>query len=1069
MEKRDLCSLATAGEDHGEAKERDPNEEVGSISQKSVCYTLYGLREPMDSKPPVHWYRSRIWHPSRGVSILILALLVVSLTVCAITLLYIERQLIAAAGQSLALAAGDIAGKMDLQMRERYSDLQLLVRSRTFQERNVAAMTDYLNWMADAYPVCELIAVLDATGKIIAATDPEVLGLDREHRHWFRSARDFVGVDAVEPKLSEDSDGVMTAMLTAPIKEESGKFLGVITSRISLAILEDSIVQTVVALQTQWGSDVRIEYQFINRAGEVIADSHLRQEGNVNLIRMGLPSAQLFDSVPPGFVEERHLRRQIEVVTGYAMTKGIEEIGAFRWGVLVRVDRDDILAPIRRIVRNISLGGAVVFLPLVSGLLWTITRLDHVRGMTDEERKRAEAAEVKFHKIVELAPDAIVMTDSGGRIVLINRQCERLFGLTADELLGKSIEALVPGDCWDWHRRDCARFTEMPTAKLAGIDCDLTGHRRDGTEFPVQISLSHVDLEEGRLVIAAIRDVTRQKAQELELRSAKEAAEAGTKAKSEFLAMMSHEIRTPMNGIIGMTGLLLDTSLTAEQREYADTVRASGEALLDIINDVLDFSKVEAGKLDLETVDFDLRVLVEDVIMLLAERAHGKGLELACLVQVSVPTAVRGDPGRVRQILTNLVANAIKFTETGEIVVNVRVDDSVCGTGPQHVNIRFDVADTGIGMSPEHCARIFERFTQADSSTSRRYGGTGLGLAICKMLIQLMHGQIGVESVPGQGSTFWFTVPLQRQTPVRTAQVVPLESLRGHRILIVDDQAVNRRILEHQVSIHGILHESVNDGVQALTMMKRFASQGTPFDLAILDLHMPEMDGLELARRIKADPALSRVRLVLLTSLGRRGDVKIAQESGILAYLTKPVRQSQLIECLTFVMATTEQATGRADNHSPLMITRHTLSEAQAQRTPRVLVVEDNPVNQKVAAKMLEKLGCRVDVAANGREAVEGLARIHYSLIFMDCQMPEMDGFEATCLIRQQERAWGHIPIVAMTANVMAEDRARCLATGMDEFLIKPVKSQDLAEVLCRWLPSQKWEANRAAMPTRAA
>lgn len=1023
----------------------------------------------MGSKRPVHWYQSRSWHPLLRASILILALMVGSLTVGAIIVHYIKHQLIAATGHSLALAAGDIAGKMDLQMRERYGDIQMLARSQVFRDRNAAAMAEHLKWVGDTYPVYEWVAALDATGRIIASTNSEDLGLDRGHRHWFRSARDFNGVDAVEPKLSEDSDGVMTAMLTAPIKEESGKFLGVIASRISLAVLEDSIVQTVAALQTQWGSDVRIEYQFINRAGEIIADSQLRQEGDVNLIRMGLPSAQLFDSTPPGFVEELHLRRQVEVVTGYAMTKGIEEIGAFRWGVLVRADRDDILAPIRRIVRNISFGAAVVFLPLLSGLLWTVTRLDHARATADEERKRAGAAEAKFHNIVELAPDAIVMTDADGHIVLSNRQSDRLFGLTADELQGKPVETLVSGDWWKRHRHDCVRFNEMSGVKPAGVNFDLMGRRGDGTEFPAQISFGHVDLENDRLVIAVIRDATRQKAQELELRTAKESAEAGTKAKSEFLATMSHEIRTPMNGIIGMTGLLLDTSLTVEQREYAETIRLSGEALLDIINDILDFSKVEAGKLDLEMVDFDLRVLVEDVVMLLAERAHSKGLDLASMVQASVPTAVRGDPGRLRQILTNLIANAIKFTETGEIVVTVEVDDSVCGTGPRHVNIRFDVVDTGIGMTPDQCARIFERFAQADNSMSRRYGGTGLGLTICKMMTQLMRGQIGVESVPGQGSTFWFTVSLQRQTEVQTAQVVPLKSLRGHRVLIVDDHAVNRRILEQQLDVQGILHESVNNGVQALATMKRFAEQGMPFDLAILDLHMPEMDGLELARRIKAESALSRVRLVLLTSLGRRGDVKSAQEVGILAYLTKPVRQNHLIECLTLVMATAEQGAVCADKQPPRMITRHSLSEAHAQHTPRVLVVEDNLVNQKVAAKMLEKLGYRVDVAANGREAVDGLARIQYSLIFMDCHMPEMDGFEATHLIRQQERVWGHIPIIAMTANAMAEDRSRCLAVGMDDFLSKPVRSQDLAKVLCRWLPSQEGAENGASMHTRAA
>lgn len=1017
----------------------------------------------------MYCYRPTLRSSPQVASILLVALLTASLAVGASTLYYIERQLIAAAGQNLSLAAVDIADKMDLQMRERYGDIRMLVRSRTFQARDVAAMTAYLKWMVEAYPVYDWIAVLDARGRIITATDSDGLGQDRSRRHWFRAARDFDGVDAGEPRVSEDSHGVMAAMLTAPITGKSGEFLGVVTSRISMAVLEDSFVQTAMALQSQWGSEVRIEYQFLNRAGELIADSRLREEGEVNLKRMGLPSAQLFDSAPPGFVEERHLRRPADVVTGYAMTKGIEEIGAFRWGVLVRMDRDDILAPIRRIVRNIGLGGALVFLPLCGVLLWTIVRLDRARATADEERKRTVMAEAKFHNIVELAPDAIVMMDVDGRILLSNRQTERLFGLAADELRGKPVEALVPGEYWYRHREDCMRFPEMPTVKLAGLDFDLMGRRRDGSEFPVQISLGHVDLTEGRLVIAAIRDVTRQKAHDLELRAAKEAAEAGTKAKSEFLATMSHEIRTPMNGVIGMTGLLLDTSLTAEQREYAEAVRASGQALLDIINDILDFSKIEAEKLDLETVDFDLRVLVEDVIMFLAERAQSKGLELASLVRVSVPTAVRGDPGRVRQILTNLIGNAIKFTDTGEIVVNVSVADSTPDPGPQDINIRFDVTDTGIGMAPEQCARVFERFTQADSSTSRRYGGTGLGLAICKMLTQLMHGHIGVESMPGQGSTFWFIVPLQRQAVVQQEQTVSPGSLRGHRVLIVDDHAINRRILEHQLDIHGMLHESANDGMQALATMKQFAAQGTPFDLAILDLHMPGMDGLELARQIKADSALSRVRLILLTSLGRRGDVKIAQEAGILAYLTKPVRQGQLIECLTFVMATSGRTAVRAENQPPLMITRHSLSEAQAQRSPRVLVVEDNPVNQKVAAKMLEKLGCRVDVAANGREAVEGMARIQYLLVFMDCQMPEMDGFEATRLIRQQERAWGHVPIVAMTANAMAEDRVRCLAIGMDDFLSKPVQSQDLAEMLKRWLPHQEGEAIRVEMPARAA
>jgi PAS domain S-box-containing protein len=354
------------------------------------------------------------------------------------------------------------------------------------------------------------------------------------------------------------------------------------------------------------------------------------------------------------------------------------------------------------------------------------------------EQGRARDAERKFRCLVESAPDALVITDGAGRIALSNRQAEVLFGYPSDELAGQPIEVLMPDRFRIRHRDHCARFTQAPAVRSMGVGDELAGRRRDGTEFPAQISLSHMETSEGRFVIAAIRDITQQKLDERELREAKEAAEASVRIKSEFLATMSHEIRTPMNGVIGMTGLLLDTSLTAEQREYAGMVRASGEALLDIINDILDFSKIEAGKLDLEMVEFDLRALVEDVVMLLAERAHAKGLELACLLQASVPTTVRGDPGRLRQILTNLVGNAVKFTERGEIMVSVGVADSVTDHNAREVALRFEVTDTGIGLTEAQRARLFQLFTQADGSTTRKYGGTGLGLAICKRLSELM-------------------------------------------------------------------------------------------------------------------------------------------------------------------------------------------------------------------------------------------------------------------------------------------------------------------------------------------
>jgi PAS domain S-box-containing protein len=665
----------------------------------------------------------------------------------------------------------------------------------------------------------------------------------------------------------------------------------------------------------------------------------------------------------------------------------------------------------------------------------------------DDERRAQAAvreAEERARLLLESSGEGIYGIDLHGRCTVINGAAAEMLGYRADEVLGRELHALIHHtrpDGSPYPVEDCPIYRTFRAGKGCRVDNEVMW-RRDGTAFPAEYASYPLRGGDGQVKGAVVNftDITERKEVERELVRAKEAAQAATRAKSEFLANMSHEIRTPLNGIIGMTELALDTELTSEQREYLGMVKVSADHLLNVINDILDFSKIEAGKLDLEEVDFDLRETLDDTMATLATRAHKKGLELADHVAADVPDALVGDPHRVRQVVVNLVGNSIKFTERGEVVLRVGVESQA---GPD-VRLHFAVSDTGIGITPEQQQRLFKAFAQADTSTTRRYGGTGLGLAISARLVEMMGGEIRLESEVGRGSTFHFTLPFRvAEGPAarRAAQPEP-RAVHGLPVLVVDDNATNRRILQEMLGNWGMKPTVVEGGREALAALEQARAEGQPFGLVLLDAMMPEMDGFTLAERIGRDAALAGPTMMMLSSANRRDDAARCRELGVEAYLTKPVRQSTLLDAMMTLLG----RSARIEDHAAAAAGA---APEGGGRKLRLLLAEDNAVNQRLAVSLLKKRGHQVVVVGNGREALAALDGPPFDAVLMDVQMPEMDGFEATAAVRAREAGTGaHTPIIAMTAHALKGDRERCLAAGMDAYVTKPLRPRELFEVL---------------------